>query len=81
MPESKITAAGQTTIPTVIRKHVALRTGDSLRYFLEGDRVLLAPARQSVMRLKGALPKPRKPVPLDKMEEGIQAGAGETLRG
>jgi AbrB family looped-hinge helix DNA binding protein len=79
MPESKITAAGQTTIPTVIRKHLALRTGDRLRYFIEGDRVLLAPARQSVMRLKGALPKPRKAVPLEKMEQGVREGAAETL--
>ena len=79
MTESKITAAGQTTIPAVIRRHLELHAGDKLRYFIEGERVLLVPAHKSLKRLKGRLPKPAKPVTIEEMNEAITSAASETM--
>jgi antitoxin PrlF len=79
MTESKITAAGQTTIPAVIRQHLELRAGDKLRYFIEGERVLLVPARKSLKRLKGRLPKPAKTVTTEEMNDAITSAACETM--
>lgn len=79
MTESKITAAGQTTIPTIIRQHLELQTGDKLRYFIEGERVLIVPAHKSLKRLKGRLPKPAKPVTIKEMNKAIASAACETM--
>lgn len=78
MTESKITAAGQTTIPTIIRRHLELRAGDKLRYFIEGERVLIVSAHKSLKRLKGRLPRPANPVTIEEMNEAITSAAGET---
>ena len=80
MTESKITAAGQTTIPAAIRQHLSLHAGDKVRYFIEDDRVLIVPAHQSLRRLKGSLPKPKgPPVSIEKMNAAIRDAAAETM--
>lgn len=79
MTESKITAAGQTTIPTIIRQHLDLQAGDKLRYFIEGERVLIVPAHKSLKRLKGRLPRPANPVTIEEMNETIASAAGKTM--
>lgn len=80
MQSSKITARGQTTIPSDIRKHLNLKSGDSLRYLvLENGDVYLV-RKRSVMDLEGMLHQPgRKPVTLEEMDEGIAAGAAASL--
>jgi antitoxin PrlF len=38
---SKITAKAQTTLPSGVRKALAVRPGDSLRYRIEGHRAII----------------------------------------
>ncbi len=55
MPESTITARGQTTIPAAVRAALALRPGDRLRYVvLDSGEVRLMRA-VPVMTLSGVL--------------------------
>ncbi len=46
---SKLTSKAQTTVPLPVRKALRLKAGDSLRYEIEGDRVVLTRARESII--------------------------------
>lgn len=75
MQESSITIKGQTTLPKDIRKALALKPGDKLRYImLDNGEVRLVRTRP-VMELAGALRNDREPVSLEDMERAIAAGA------
>lgn len=79
MNESKITDAGQTTIPVEVRKHLGISGGDRVRYFLEEGRVILVPAKTSIRDLKGILPKPDRAATLEEMDDSIAEAATRTL--
>ena len=56
MNSSTITSKGQTTIPIEIRRHLQLKAGDKVRFFIEEDgRAVIIPLKGSVRRLKGML--------------------------
>lgn len=71
MEESKITTAGQTTIPVAVRKYLGITGGDKVRYFLEEGRAIMIPAKTSIRDLKGMLPKPGKAATLEEMDDAI----------
>ena len=76
-----LTSKGQTTIPKAIRQHLNLKAGDRLEFIVESDgRVVLLPATVRVRDLKGVLPKPKRPVRLDEMEQAIRIGVARTKR-
>jgi antitoxin PrlF len=80
MARAKLTSKGQVTIPKQVRERLKLRTGDRVEFTMEGDdRVLLRPARGSVLDLEGALHRPGSaPVPLAELERVIRRrGSGE----
>lgn len=74
MELSTLTSKGQTTIPAVIRKELRLNSGDKLHFIVEGDHMLVIPAKRSIKDLKGIIPTPSKALSLDEMEKAIQAG-------
>jgi antitoxin PrlF len=78
MARAKLTSKGQITIPKQVRERLNLRTGDRVEFTVEGDRVLLRPARGRVVDLEGALHRPgAAAVPLDEMDRVIRRrGAG-----
>lgn len=71
MDISTLTTKGQTTIPAAIRKRLNLQAGDKLQYLLEGERIVLVPAKRSIKELKGIVPKPAKPVSLEEMDAAV----------
>jgi antitoxin PrlF len=77
MAVSTITSKGQTTIPSEIRRHLKLKTGDRVEFIVEADgRVVLVPATVDVSELMGLLaPAPRR-VSLQEMEAAIRKRAG-----
>jgi antitoxin PrlF len=80
MAQAKLTSKGQITIPKQVRERLNLRTGDRVEFTMEGDdRVLLRPARGSVLDLEGSLHRPGSAaVPLDEMDRVIRRrGSGE----
>lgn len=75
-----ITAKGQVTVPKPIRDKLRLRPGDRIDFILDpGDEVRIVPVTASVKQLKGMVPKPRKPLTLEQIDDAI-AGAYERSR-
>jgi antitoxin PrlF len=76
MPFSTLTSKGQTTIPKAVRRHLGLKPGDKIRFLVEDDgRVVVVPVTLHLRDLRGSLPKPPKPVSIERMKEAIRERA------
>ena len=73
MPISTITSKGQTTVPGEIRRHLKLKAGDRLGFFIGRDgKVVLEPMTVDVRELDGLLaPAPRR-LTVEEMNEAIR---------
>lgn len=72
MATATLTSKGQTTIPQEIRSYLGIESGDRLEFIInDNGQVLLAPATVDIRELKGCLPKPKKPVSVEKMNQAI----------
>lgn len=76
MPESTLTSKGQTTIPIEIRRHLKLKPGDRIDFFVERDGKVVVSARNlDIRELKGMLaPAPRR-LSLEEMDNAIRKEA------
>jgi AbrB family looped-hinge helix DNA binding protein len=78
MSEAKMTSKGQITVPKDIRLKLGLKPGDRIRFLLEADgRVRLMPAKRDISELVGILPKPRRVVSIEEMDEAIARAVAE----
>ena len=78
MSEAKMTSKGQITVPKDIRLKLGLKPGDRIRFLLEADgRVRLMPATRDISELVGILPKPRRVVSIEEMDEAIARAVAE----
>jgi antitoxin PrlF len=77
--EAKLSSKGQATIPKGVRERLSLKPGDRFKFFFHPDGVIIMP-KIPTSRLKGVVPKPAKPVSLDEIDAGIEAGATERFR-
>ena len=75
MSVSTITSKGQTTIPKEVRDRLHLHAGDRLEFIIQDDAVVLRAASRDVRELKGFLPKPKKAVTIEQMNEAIRKRA------
>ena len=77
MPNSLITAKGQTTIPKAIRDRLRVAPGDRIDFMVQADgTVTVEPAIQGVAPLKGLLAaKGRRPVSVAAMHAAIRQRA------
>ncbi len=74
---STLTSKGQITVPSAIRKQLKLQPGDRLDFVLREDgHIEVVPVRGSITMLKGCVPKPKRPVPLEEMDAAIAEGSG-----
>jgi len=75
--QATITAKGQVTVPKTIRDKLRLAPGDKIDFILiSGDEVRVVPVTASVKDLKGMVPRPRKPVTLEQMDDAIAKSHG-----
>ena len=74
MLESGITTKGQTTLPSAVRKALALAPGDRVRYIILDEEVRILKVRP-IGRLFGVLRHNGPEVTLEDMENAIAAGA------
>ncbi len=81
MAISTLTSKGQTTIPGEIRKHLKLKPGDRIEFFVEKDgRVRLIALNVDIASLGGLLaPAPRR-VSLEDMDRAIRKGATDRFK-
>lgn len=78
MSEAKMTSKGQITLPKEIRLKLGLKQGDRVRFLLEEDgRVRLMPAKRDISELVGILPKPRRALSIEEMDDAVALAVAE----
>jgi AbrB family looped-hinge helix DNA binding protein len=78
--ESAITVKGQATIPKAVRKHLGLKPGDRIKFFVHPDGSVVLLPKRPTSALRGIVKARRHPVTLDAMSKAIAAGATGTSR-
>jgi len=70
-----ITSKGQLTLPKEIRKILNLHSGNKVEFMIDSDgNVKMVPIKSSIKDIKGIVPKPKKVVSLDEMQDAIEKG-------
>lgn len=69
-----VTSKGQVTLPVEARRKLGIVPGTRLDLIVtEDDRLEVIPMTGSIQKLKGILPKPKRPLSLEEMDDGIAA--------
>lgn len=77
-----MSSKGQITLPKEIRGRLGLKQGDRVRFTVEADgRVRLLPAKRDVSELFGILPKPRRALSIEEMDEIVQTAVARHVLG
>ena len=80
MSEARMTSKGQITVPKDVRQKLKLQQGDRVRFLIEEDgRVRLMPVKRDISELIGVLPKPRRALSIDEMDDAIGRAVTEKL--
>jgi AbrB family looped-hinge helix DNA binding protein len=66
-----MTSKGQITLPKAIRTRLGLEAGTRVEFVETDAGFLVKPATRDIRSLKGILPKPKKPVSVEEMNESI----------
>jgi antitoxin PrlF len=73
--ESAITIKGQATIPKAIRKHLRLKPGDRVKFFVHPDGSVVLLPKVSASALRGIIKsRRRRPVTIAEMTEATAEG-------
>ena len=82
MSEARMTSKGQITLPKDIRDRLGLKQGDRVRFIVEDDgRVRLLPAKRDVSELFGILPRPRRALSIEEMDDFVQTAVARHVLG
>jgi AbrB family looped-hinge helix DNA binding protein len=74
--ESAITVKGQATIPKAIRKHLRLKPGDRVKFFVHPDGSVVLLPKVSASALRGIIKSSRRrPVTIGEMTDAAAEGA------
>jgi antitoxin PrlF len=76
--ESAITVKGQATIPKAIRKHLHLKPGDRVKFFLHPDGTAVLLPKLPASALRGIIKsRRRRPVTIADMNRAVAKGAAD----
>ncbi len=74
--ESAITVKGQSTIPRAVRKHLGLKPGDRVKFFMHPDGSVVLLPKLPASALRGIVkPRRRRPVTIEEMTDVAREGA------
>ena len=74
--ESAVTVKGQATIPKAIRKHLRLKPGDRVKFFVHPDGSVVLLPKVSASALRGIIKSTRRrPVTIAEMTDAAAEGA------
>ena len=78
MATATVTSKGQITIPIEVRSELGIDAGDRIEFVRSRvtGRYEVIPATLPVQALKGIVPKPKKPVSINDMNEAIRKRRG-----
>ncbi len=77
-----MSSKGQITLPKEIRLKLKLKQGDRVRFILEDDgRVRLMPATRDISSLIGILPKPKRRLSLEDIDEAMRLAVARHVIG
>ena len=77
MTTATITSKGQVTIPKDVRTRLGIGAGDRVEFVEIQDGVFqIVAATQDVQALKGIVPKPKRPVTIEEMNQAIAEMGG-----
>jgi len=72
--ESAITVKGQATIPKAVRKHLRLKPGDRVKFFMHPDGTVVLLPKMPASALRGIIKSRRRPsVTVAEMAEAVAA--------
>ncbi len=71
MSAATLTRKGQITLPKAVRQRLGVGSGDRIEFIEADGGFLVVPAMRDVRSLKGIVPKPRRPVSIERMKEAI----------
>lgn len=72
MTTATITSKGQITIPKPVRQRLGVNPGDRVEFIeMESGVFQLVAASHDITALKGVVPKPKKAVSIEEMNEAI----------
>lgn len=73
MTTAVITSKGQIALPKEIKMLLGLKKGDKVRFFKrKKGEFIMELVTTDIKKLKGCLPKPKKPVSLEEMNHAIK---------
>ncbi len=76
--ESAITVKGQATIPKAIRKHLRLKPGDRVKFFLHPDGTVVLLPKLPASALRGMIKSRRgRPVTIAEMNKAVAKAAAD----
>ena len=73
--ESAITSKGQTTIPKAIRKHLGLKAGDRVKFFVHPDGSVALLPKIPISALRGMIKKQRRTVSINDMNDAARSAS------
>jgi AbrB family looped-hinge helix DNA binding protein len=81
MTTATLTSKGQVTIPKDVRDKLGLKQGDRLLFTTQPDgSIRVRPRTAHIKDLYGILPKPKRPVSVEEMNEAIGEAVAELDR-
>jgi len=78
--EATLSSKNQATIPKSVREYLNLKPGDRFKFFLQPDGTVAILPKVRTSRLKGSVPKLKRPISVEEMNAAIEAGATERFR-
>lgn len=71
MTAATLTSKGQITLPKSVRDRLGVEAGDRIEFIESEEGFLVVPATRDIRSLKGIVPKPKKPVTIEEMNQSI----------
>ncbi len=72
MTTATITSKGQITIPKDVRTRLGVGTGDRVEFVeIQGGVFQIVAATRDIQALKGIVPRPKKPVTIEAMNQAV----------
>ena len=72
--EVKVTRNYQVTIPAEYRRRLGIKVGDVVTMLLEGDRIVIIPAKRRRVTFRAG-----RPVTVEELEEAVESALDESL--